>query len=223
MKEIMKHDYLSTVYGNAKPRTSYPDKLARYLCERYSIAPSMNLLEVGCGRCEFLYGFAKQGVNVTGVDLSPFAKQSAPDLDIHLADISKEALPFDDESFDVVYSKSFIEHLENPETYFSQVYRVLGNGGGCLTLVPDWESCYKTYFDDHTHKTPFTRISLQTIYEMAGFRDIQICLLRQLPVLWKYPMLEYVSKCIAPFVPVRTKNTFLRWSRELMIMGIGYK
>lgn len=220
---MLNNDYLSTVYGDKKKRTHYPELLAAWLCKKNSLSPGAKLLEVGCGRCEFLYGFKKQGLHVTGVDISPFAQKSAPDLDIHLADVSRERLPFADESYDIVYSKSFIEHMDNPEQYFEQAYRVLVPEGQCLTLVPDWESCYKIYFDDHTHKTPFTRVSLQLIYEMAGFKDIHVSRIRQLPLVWQYPVLEYISCAIAPFVPVRTRIPFLRWSRELMVLGIGKK
>lgn len=216
-------DYLSTVYSEKKPRTAYPGKLAKYLCERFSLTSGMRFLEVGCGRCEFLYGFATEGLAVTGVDISPYAQHSAPDLDIILSNVAEEPLPFADNTFDIVYSKSFIEHLEYPEVYFKEAFRILKKGGICLTLVPDWESCYKTYFADHTHKTPFTRIALQTIYEMVGFENIAVTRFRQLPILWKYPMLEGISQLVAPFVPVRTKNTFLRWSRELMVIGVGSK
>ena len=92
-----------------------------------------------------------------------------------------------------------------------------------ITLVPDWESNYKTYFDDFTHRTPFTRFSLIDAYKMYGFENINVYKLRQLPILWKYPILNYVSAALTPFIPVRTKNNFLRWSRELMLVGYGTK
>ena len=123
----------------------------------------------------------------------------------------------------MLYSKSFIEHLYYPERYLSEALRVLKPGGKLITLVPDWESNYKTYFDDFTHRTPFTQASLTDAYKMYGFSEVTVYKFRQLPIVWKYPMLNYVSSAIAPFVPIRATNKFLRWSRELMLVGYGTK
>ncbi len=100
---------------------------------------------------------------------------------------------------------------------------MLKPGGLLLTLVPDWESNYKIYFDDFTHRTPFTKVALSDAYQMYGFQNVQVFKFRQLPILWRYPIFNYVSMLIAPFVPVRTKTKFFRWSRELMLVGVGRK
>ena len=49
-----------------------------------------------------------------------------------------------------------MEHLVNPENYLKEAYRILKPGGKIISLIPDWEANYKIYYDDHTHKTPFT-------------------------------------------------------------------
>ncbi len=79
------------------------------------------------------------------------------------------------------------------------------------------------FFDDVTHKTPFTEVSLEQITRMAGFEDVKAYSFRQLPITWKYPFINFISSIIAPFVPVRSTNKFLRWSRELMLIGYGIK
>ena len=81
----------------------------------------------------------------------------------------------------------------------------------------------KKFFDDVTHKTPFTAISLAQITKLTGFEDVNAYSFRQLPLTWKYPILNFFSSIIAPFVPVRTTNKFFRWSRELMLIGYGVK
>ena len=217
-------DYIANIYNETeRPKTAYPGKLAEYLTRYAELKPGMTLLEIGCGRCEFLHGFADCGLNVTGVDISPKAGEYAPEFNIHIANIEKETLPFPDCSFDVVYSKSLIEHLWEPEKYFHEAWRVLTFGGTLLTLVPDWESCYKIYFDDYTHRTPFSKVTLSNLYRMCGFSDIFVKRFRQLPITWKYPWINIISGMIAPFVPVRTQASFFRWSRELMVIGIGKK
>ena len=217
-------NYLTVVYDSkSHPFNDYPSKLCSYLFQIFNLQKGMKMLEPGCGRSEFLKNFKNLGLEVVGVDISDEAKNFGHDFEIKICDVENEKLPFEDNTFDVIYSKSFIEHLYYPERYLSEAYRILKPGGLLITLVPDWESNYKIYFDDFTHRTPFTKISLNDAYLMHKFREVKVFKFRQLPILWRYPILNNLSMLIAPFVPVRTKNKFLRWSRELMLLGSGRK
>jgi len=220
----MAQNYLSVVYDEkSHPYTEYPQKLCAYLFQSFEFKQGMKMLEPGCGRGEFLKHFKELGLDVVGIDISPEAVEYENGLDVKLCDVESEKLPFIDDSFDVIYSKSFIEHLYYPEKFLEEAYRVLKPGGILLTLAPDWESNYKIYFDDFTHRTPFTKISLIDAYKMYGFKDVEVFKFRQLPVVWKFPILNYFCALISPFIPVRTTNKFLRWSRELMLIGVGKK
>ena len=220
----MAKNYLSVVYDEkSHPYSDYPKKLCAYLFQSFGFKEGMRMLEPGCGRGEFLTNFKDLGLDVVGVDASPEAIEFADGLDIKLCDIENEKLPFDDNTFDVIYSKSFIEHLYYPEKYLDEAYRVLKPNGMLLTLVPDWESNYKIYFDDFTHRTPFTKMALTDAYKMYGFKEVRVFKFRQLPIVWKYPSMNYFCAFISPFIPVRTQNKFFRWSRELMLVGIGKK
>lgn len=217
-------DYLNIEYEKTKrPFTSYPEKLCTHLYHRYNMKPGMRLLEAGCGRGEFLRGFANLQLEVVGVDRCPSAVAFQKEIRIETADIENDGLPFGDSTFDVIYSKSLVEHFVNPEPYFQESRRVLKPGGILLTLVPDWESNFKIYFDDYTHRTPFSLVSLDTIYRRFEFENISVQRFRQLPMVWKFPILDYFCSAISPFIPVRTEIKWLRWSRELMLMGCGTK
>ena len=50
-------------------------------------------------------------------------------FDIKICDVERDALPFKNNTFDVIFSKSFIEHLYYPERYLKEAYRILKPGG----------------------------------------------------------------------------------------------
>lgn len=220
----MARNYLSVVYDDSShPYTDYPAQLCAYLFQLFELDKGMKMLEPGCGRGEFLNNFKKLGLNVTGVDISPEAINYKDGLDVKICDVENEKLPFEDNYFDVIFSKSFIEHLYHPERYLEEAFRILKPGGQLITLVPDWEANHKIYFDDFTHRSPFTNVALIDAYKMYGFSKVNVFKFRQLPIVWKYPKLNYFCAAISPFIPVRTKNKFFRWSRELMLVGVGVK
>jgi SAM-dependent methyltransferase len=217
-------DYLSVVYSEkSKPKSDYPSKLVNHLISKFEIKPGSRLLEAGCGTGNFLQCFGDQNIRVSGCDLSPMAGVDLKNVSVQQCDIEAGPFPYESSAFDVVYSKSLIEHLAAPTVYLNEVMRILKPGGLCLTLTPDWESNYKIFFDDPTHIRPFTKVSLQRAYEMAGFENVGVELFRQLPIVWEYPFVGYICAALAPFTPVRTKQKFLRWGRELMLLGSARK
>jgi ubiquinone/menaquinone biosynthesis C-methylase UbiE len=127
---INNKDYVAVIYNEQdRPLTDYPAKLSRYLFNRFGLKSGDRLLEVGCGRGEFLSGFIQCGAIGSGVDQSEAAKTYCPNATLKLSDIENDGIPFEDNSFDVVYSKSVIEHFYYPKRMVKEIYRVLKPGG----------------------------------------------------------------------------------------------
>jgi len=214
--------YLKEIYSKERrPYTSYPGQLCKYIAEKYFKRNYRTLLDVGCGRGEHLREFQKLEFQVKGVDLSEEAKELSNDLKIGIIDVEKEPLPYKDRSFDVVFNKSLIEHLRNPDNFMREAYRVLKPGGRLITMTPDWESVYKIFYEDYTHRTPFTTDSLKDTYRIFGFKVIEVKKFRQLPILWKHPWLTIFSKIVSHFP--RSNAKFIKFSKELMLLGVGEK
>lgn len=99
------------------------------------------LLEVGCSMANDLIQFAKRGFRVTGIDLTEAGIDLARkhfamyglEADLRVADA--ENLPYNDDSFDVVYSFGVLHHTPNTEKSVAEVYRVLKPGGMAVVML----------------------------------------------------------------------------------------
>tara|TARA_Y100000996_G_scaffold411499_1_gene395809 strand:- start:452 stop:1141 length:690 start_codon:yes stop_codon:yes gene_type:complete len=225
-------DYVEIIYNKEeKPLTDYPSKMINYLIKKYGIKQNSKILELGCGRGEFLNEFYNNKMETFGVDNSIYGKKLYPHLEILNVDLLRDSLPFPDNTFDIIYSKSFVEHFYYPEKIFKEAHRVLKNGGKIITLTPEWKYFYKTFYEDFTHRTPFTKISLRDIQLICNFKNIEVESFRQLPFMWNKPkpitvVLEFLSEITRLITPdiYRQKNIkWIRWSKEVMLLSIATK
>ena len=61
-------DYVSITYDEeTRPITGYPALLADYLVKRYKMSKGRKILDLGCGRGEFLKGFISCGLQGYGL------------------------------------------------------------------------------------------------------------------------------------------------------------
>ena len=223
--------YIDVVYSaNKKPFSSYPEKLISHLTKKYNLKKDSKILELGCGRGEFLNEFTKLGMSGYGIDLSNYADNFCKNAEIKVVDVTKEDVPYPDNSFDVVFSKSFIEHFYYPEEIFKEAYRVLKPSGILINLTPEWNYIYKSFYDDYTHRTPFTKKSLEDIYLVSGFKNVKVKSFKQLPILWSnnhfikiiFSIFSEITRILIPDY-FRTKNKWFRFSKELMLLSYGIK
>jgi len=226
--------YLDVTYAPDKaPRTSYPGQLAQWLVDT-AYRGKGRLLDVGCGRGEYLEAFHQAGMNVAGVDISPAAPRYAAPHHVEVIDFESGKLPFPEGSFDFLFSKSVIEHIREPASLLGEVHRVLKPGGTAVIMTPSWEYTYwGPFYIDHTHVTPFTKMSLDEILTMSGFQTPAVSYFRQLPFLWKNPALNWVARVISalpiPYRPIHAApwpdelNKLIRFSKEVMLLAIARK
>lgn len=103
--------------------------------------PNGKLLEIGCSMGNDTIQFARRGLQVTGIDIT----DAAIDLikkrfalygmsgDFRVADA--EHLPFDDNTFDVVYSFGVLHHTPDTAGAIEEARRVLKPGGKAYIML----------------------------------------------------------------------------------------
>jgi hypothetical protein len=64
---------------------------------------------------------------------------------------------------------------------------------------------------------------MNLLLSMLDPKTLDIYRFRQLPITWKFPIVNLFCAVISPFIPVNTRKPFFRWSRELMLIGVAVK
>lgn len=228
--------YFDTIYfRNEYGEDCYPQKLCNYISNSI-ISPHYDgkynektLLDVGSGRGNHLVGFSRNGLKCYGLDLRP---EDIPSFVIKKCNIETEPFPYESNTFDVIYSKSVIEHVFNTDNFVKEIYRVLKPNGIAIIMCPDWGSQYKHYWDDYTHVKAWTRKSLQNCMRIHNFRNVECKFMRQLPILWKYPKMNFLADLTDIFTTQSMKwkdekeeqfNEWIRFSKEKMLLSTGIK
>ena len=100
-----------------------------------ALRPGVAALDAGCGRTTRLRDHRDRIVRLVGVDADEEAGRANPYLDEFVPADLDDALPFNDDAFDLVYANFVVEHLARPERAFSEWRRVLRPAGTLLLLT----------------------------------------------------------------------------------------
>ena len=106
------------------------DDLEVDLVERYG--KGAQVLEVGCGTGLILGRVAQFAAGAAGIDLSGGMLAGARARGLDVVQASATALPWADESFDVVYSFKVLAHVADIRTAMAEMARVCRPGGHVL-------------------------------------------------------------------------------------------
>lgn len=107
----------------------------------FKIKEGMDVLEVGCGGGAFCHKLKTYipHISITGLDFDSghikYALDKSRQLGIDCKFVNGDAtqLPFSNNSFDVVYSYTVMEHIE-PNIFLEEQYRTLKEGGRIVIL-----------------------------------------------------------------------------------------
>lgn len=146
------------------------------------------VLDLGCGRGEWLSLLRDSGHAARGVDISPTMVElcRARGHDVAVSDALAALRAQPDDSLSVVSGFHIIEHLPFPVLFavFAEARRVLQPGGLLLFETPNPENLLvgaHTFHHDPTHRNPLTPSSMTFLAEFHGFGDIEIVRQRPYP------------------------------------------
>jgi SAM-dependent methyltransferase len=133
------------------------------------------ILEIGAGYCCWIN--ASSGLRRVAVDAWPgVAEHAAPGVEAEVLDLTTGLSRFDAGSFDVVLASNVIEHFEPDAaaTLVTDVVRLLRRGGRLIVIQPNFRYAYRYYFDDYTHRSAFTHVSLANLLRSKGLRVLRV-------------------------------------------------
>ena len=173
----------------------------RWMLAELPLESAHTALDIATGTGEFARALSKQVALVIGIDAtetmlkegeSYLRERGIDNISFRLA--VAEALPYEDQSFDVVTSRFAFHHFADPKPVLSEMTRVCRPGGHVLVvdIVPpdpsaETEYNYYEWLRDDSHTRCLAERELQTFYALFGLdavsarsRDKEIELLKWL-------------------------------------------
>jgi SAM-dependent methyltransferase len=130
--------YNSVYYRNALPNTKIPYHFSR-LSSKINIQAGQQVLDVACGKGEWLLAVNKLGAEPAGIDISHKAidicKIILPHGEFYIG--PAENLPFKDKRFHVVTCLGALEHFLDPKKALNEMVRTAKDDAIFLLLVPN--------------------------------------------------------------------------------------
>lgn len=158
---------------------------------------SQNILDIGCGRGEFISLLKNEDIEATGIDISDSMLKEAEEKGLKC--LKKDALEYlremKDESLGGIFASQVIEHFE--AEYLKEViresFRVLRSGSPLILETINPLSLFalaNIYFLDITHQKPLHPEFMRYMLESTGFNKVEI--------LYSDPLEDHFLEEISP-------------------------
>jgi SAM-dependent methyltransferase len=139
------------------------------------------VLDVGCGRAEWLELLGERSVPAEGLDLNEdfVAEGKRAGLAVFSADAMQYLGEQPDQSYGLISAFHVVEHLgfENLLLFLREAYRVVDDGGAILLETPNPANLVVgacNFYLDPTHERPIPSILLSFAAEFSGFERVVI-------------------------------------------------
>jgi len=187
-QEILMPDvgYHETRFAFDKRREVLWRSLWKYWFSRY-VRPSDCVLELGSGYAHFINNV--HAARRIAVDSWPgFVDYLNGGVQGHVGDATDISF-VEDGSVNFAFASNLVEHLSQDgfSRLLEQLKHKLARGGVLALLQPNYRYAFREYFDDYTHVTVYSHITLCDFLTAHGFEIVE---------------------CIPRFVPLTVKSRF---------------
>ena len=141
----------------------------------------IKLLDVGCGRGEWLEVVSSHGYDAEGIDINRImvAKSKELGLNAKEIDVIEYLNSLEDNSLSMITGFHIIEHLpfEVLIEMYDEALRVLKPKGMVIFETPNPENVFvgtSNFYTDPTHLNPIPPVTSQFILEQRGYIDVTI-------------------------------------------------
>ena len=156
-----------------------------------------NVVDLGCGRGEFLELLEQNNIPAIGVDLyEEFIDYcKLKDLDVVQDDAVSYITNLKEESIDGLFASQLAEHLETSQlvTLCNKAYEKLKQDSYFILETPNPTSLSiytNGFYMDPSHIKPVHPKTLQYFLQQAGFKNIEIIYTEQSKVDYRLPLLD---------------------------------
>ncbi len=184
------------LYFNLQERIRGTDELLRkrlavylpYLAKLNAEGQQMNVLDLGCGRGEWLGLLKANGYRSQGIDINARTVAHCTSLGLNAAkrDLLEYLRNQKEGSFNVITAFHVIEHLRFHQLVelLDQTHRVLTKGGMVIFETSNPESIIshmEGFYTDPTHSRPVPARLFQFLAEARGFSSCEVLSLQPVP------------------------------------------
>lgn len=146
---------------------------------RIQISKGQKVLDMGCGGGGDTLIFANMGANVVGIDINSYSNSQIlkkENLKFIIADGCR--LPFDDNTFDLVFEKDMLHHIDNSKKALSETKRVTKKGGQVIIIEANRYNpilyLHMTLIKRHEHLTRrYFKNLMKTYFKNTQFKMIE--------------------------------------------------
>ncbi len=183
-------------------RDEIKERLKVYLPVTQRAGIASGVLDIGCGRGEWLELLRENNIAAYGIDHNRVFVERCRELGLKVerADTLEHLLKLPAESLSFISAFHVVEHLAFPDLILmlDQIFRALKIGGGIAFETPNPENFMvgsHTFYTDPTHRHPIPSATLKFLVESRGFRDVEIMRLRE----WDAAKLDESSELVKRF------------------------
>lgn len=204
--------YFETRFTPDPRREAAWRRIVPYL-ERW-VPSNAAVLDVGAGYCSFIN--AVLGSRRVAVDLHADSQRFAGDGVEFVVGSATDLSMFKEGEFDVVFASNLLEHLDRFEIAqaLNEFRRVLRPGGRLILVQPNYRLCAGRYFDDFTHVTPLSDVSLADFVAVGGF-EIERVESRFLPFSLKSQMGRF-----SPMIPMYLRLPWRPFAGQMLLVAV---